>query len=103
MLGALMIHKRPETPQLDPKTLGLPRSPTVTSIDVRPFVNAAGEEGLEVTVHLTGLTPDQERDLDWTKGIERRIRDELESMGDERFPLILYRTPNDEIPASESN
>lgn len=101
MLGAPMIHKRSETPQLDPKQLGLPSTPAVETIDVNPFVNAVGEEGLEVTVHLTHLTSDQEENLDWTKGIEKRIRDALESMGEERFPLILYRTPSDESPASE--
>jgi len=101
MLVVPMIHKRPETPKLDPKKLGLPSPPAVKSIDVNPFVNAVGEEGLEVTVHLTNLTSEQEGNLDWTKGIEKRIRDALESMGDERFPLILYRTPSDETPASE--
>ena len=86
-----MIHRREDLPVLDPKQLRFPASPEVAEIRTSTYLNAIGEEGLEVLVIVDRLSPEQEEDLAWTRPIEERIRSELDQHGEERFPLILFR------------
>jgi hypothetical protein len=87
----VMIHRRGDLPILDPTKLSLPALPEVAEIRTSTYLNAIGEDGLEVLVLVDNLTPEQEEDVSWKYPFEDRIRSYLEDKGEERFALILFR------------
>ncbi len=86
------VIRRRDLPQLDPARLNLPPRPKVVEIRTDSYVNALGDEGLEVLVVVEELSKTQLRDFSWEGPFRAAIRSALHELGEERFPLILFVT-----------
>lgn len=86
-----MIHRR-DLPKLDPERLNLPPKPRVVEIRTDTYENAVGGDGLEVVVVLDRLTRAQQVDFTWARPYEAAIESALQELGEERIPMILFRS-----------
>ena len=80
-----MIHRREDLPVLDPKKLRFPASPEVAEVRTSTYLNAIGEEGLEVLVIVDRLSPEQEED----RAVRQRFAQKVGASGGASDPSAI--------------
>jgi hypothetical protein len=87
---------------LEPRALDLPPQPHVTEIRCDAICDSLGDDALQVIVVLDGSTQDEDRSWERIEPVEGVIREALRDAGEERFPYIRFRTPQELLEEAES-
>lgn len=97
MLNSERLHQ-----VLEPQTLALPAQPRVMEIRCYATCDSLGDDALRIVVVLDASTKDEERSWERIAPVERLIRHALRDAGEERFPYIRFRTPQELLEEAES-
>jgi hypothetical protein len=65
-------------------------------VHLRPSVDSDGDPVLRIWAVIDVAGPDLEADKVFT--VTSVVRDALESIGDTRFPLVMFPASNEELP-----